>query len=451
MVRVTSPHPAGTATANLYAHELLAGRGAAATPLPPAEVAATLAAGLRQLDLSGRRVLVLVPDGTRSIPLGELFATVYDTLAPQVAALDVLIALGTHQPMPPAAIDRRFDVPTGGFAARYPGVTVHNHAWRDPTTYLDLGTVSAAEVAALSGGLLAEEIPVRLNRLVADYDVCLVLGPVFPHEVVGFSGGNKYFFPGVSAPEVIDASHWLGALITSSRIIGTPGVTPVRQLIDLAAARIPARRLCAAVVVAPEGLGVHGVYVGTTEAAWAAAAALSAEVHVRYVERPFRRVVSVMPPMYDDIWTAAKGMYKVEPVVADGGEIIVYAPHVTTFSETHDGDIRRIGYHCRDYFLAKLREDPALFAGVPRGVIAHSTHLRGDGTYDPATGTEHGRVTVTLATGIPREDCEAVGLRWRDPATLDAGKLAEYAADPDTLVIPKAGELLYRLRHTSSP
>jgi nickel-dependent lactate racemase len=261
--------------------------------------------------------------------------------------------------------------------------------------------------------------------------------------VVGFSGGNKYFFPGVSGPEVIDVSHWLGALITSYEMIGTPGTTPVRALIDRAAAQLPVRRLAATVVVAPDhrgaGLGVHGVWTGTAEDAWAAAAELSARVHVRYLDRPVRRVVSVMPPMYDDIWTAAKGMYKVEPVVADGGEVIIVAPHVTTFSVTHDRYLRRIGYHCRDYFLAQ----PDRFADVPRGVLAHSTHLRGNGTYDGATGTEHPRVTVTLATGISRADCEAANLAYRDPATVD---LDELRADPGTLVIPKAGELLYRLR-----
>jgi nickel-dependent lactate racemase len=419
------------------------GRGDAGRPLADEVVTETLAEGLRALGLDGARVLVLVPDGTRSIPLGELFAVVHGTLAGRVAALDVLIALGTHQPLSPQAVAARLGAADpAALASRYPGTTVYNHRWDDPATFADLGRIPAAELSRLSGGMLAEDVPVRVNKLVTEYDAGLVLGPVFPHEVVGFSGGNKYFFPGVSGPEVIDVSHWLGALITSAAMIGTPGITPVRALIDRAAAQLPVRRLAAAVVVAPDhagaGLGVHGVYTGTTEDAWAAAAALSARVHVRYLDRPVRRVVSVMPPMYDDIWTAAKGMYKVEPVVADGGEVIIVAPHVTTFSVTHDRYLRRIGYHCRDWFLAR----PELMAGVPRGVVAHSTHLRGDGRYDAATGTEHPRVTVTLATAIPRADCEAVNLSYRDPATVDLDALA---ADPDTLVIPKAGELLYRL------
>lgn len=206
---------------------------------------------------------------------------------------------------------------------------------------------------------------------------------------------------------------------------------------------MPLRRLAVTTVVAPGhgggGMGVHGVYVGSSEEAWEAAAALSAQVHVRYLDRPVRRVISVMPPMYDDMWTAAKGMYKVEPVVADGGEVVIVAPHVHTFSETHDRHLRRIGYHCRDYFLAQ----PDRFTDVPRTVLAHSTHLRGAGTYDAASGTEHCRIIVSLATAIPEDECRAVNLSWYDPASLDLDALAD---DPDTIVVPRAGELLFRLR-----
>ena len=414
------------------------GAGYADRPLGAEELVETLLAGLDRLELDRQRVLVLVPDGTRSMPLGELFALVHDALVGRVAALDVLVALGTHPAMPMPAIERHFGLPAGTWAERYPTVTVSNHEWWLASAFADLGAVPADEVAALSGGLLAEDVPVRVNRKVTEYDACLVLGPVFPHEVVGYSGGDKYFFPGVAGPEVIDASHWLGALITSTEIIGRRGITPVRELIHRAAARIPSRRLCVAVVVAPETKKLHGLYVGDTHAAWAAAADLSSQVHVRYVERPFRRVVSVVPSMYDDMWTAAKGMYKVEPVVADGGEVIVLAPHVSTFSYTHDPLIRRVGYHCRDYFLGQ----PGRFAEVPRGVLAHSTHLRGAGTYDPATAVEQLRIAVTLATAIPPDECAAVNLGWRDPADID---LAALAAEPGTLVVPRAGELLYRL------
>ncbi|HEV2896122.1 MAG TPA: lactate racemase domain-containing protein, partial [Actinomycetota bacterium] len=277
-----------------------------------------------------------------------------------------------------------------------------------------------------------------LNRAVVEHDVTLVVGPVFPHEVVGFSGGNKYFFPGVSSQEVINLSHWLGALITSAEIIGTRGTTPVRALIDEAVSLVPGDKLAFCVVVKSGSGALHSAAFGDPRAAWAAAADLAAETHVRYLEAPVRRVLSIIPAMYHDMWTAAKGFYKVEPVVADGGQVVLYAPHVDEISSTHP-EVKEVGYHCRDYFVKQWER----FRVVPWGVLAHSTHLRGAGTYDEATGIEHGRVTVTLATGIPEDEVRAVNLDYLDPAAVDPDA---WAADPDTLVVPRAGEDLFRLR-----
>ncbi len=173
------------------------------------------------------------------------------------------------------------------------------------------------------------------------------------------------------------------------------------------------------------------------EDAWAAAAGVSAETHVQYLDAPVKRVVSIIPGKYEDIWTAAKGFYKLEPVVADGGEVILYAPHVTEISVTHQ-EIYEIGYHCRDYFVKQWDR----FSGVHWGVLAHSTHLRGGGTYDEEHG-ERCRVDVTLVTGIPREKVLAANLGYIAPEDFD---LADFAADPDTLVVPRAGEVLFRLR-----
>ena len=85
----------------------------------------------------------------------------------------------------------------------------------------------------------------------------------------------------------------------------------------------------------------------------AGGARCSARRHIVWLDRPFDRVLSVMPPMYEDLWTAAKGVYKTEPAVADGGEVIIYAPHVSEVSHVHGRLIDEIGYHCRDYFLAQ--------------------------------------------------------------------------------------------------
>ena len=381
-------------------------------------------------DLDGRSVCVVVPDSTRSCPLPLLLSAVHQALTRRATRLTVVVALGTHAKLPEPAL-------AAHVGYRADDLTVLNHEWWDPATFATVGTITEDRIAELSNGMLRHATDVRVNRAVVDHDVTLIVGPVFPHEVVGFSGGNKYLFPGVSGRELIDLSHWLGALITSAEIIGTRGVTPVRALIDEAASMVPGERLALCVVTHPGTEALHAMTFGAPQAAWAAAADVSAETHVRYLDAPVRRVLSIVPPMYGDLWTGAKGFYKVEPVVADGGEVVLYAPHITEVSATHP-EIATIGYHCRDYFVKQWDK----FKDFHWGDLAHSTHLRGAGTYDEVDG-ERFRVKVTLATGIPEEQVRAVNLNYLDPASVDA---SSWAADPDALVVERAGEDLYRLR-----
>jgi lactate racemase len=418
--------------------DLLAAKGSTEEYLDEEQVRALTAEALAQLPLDGKRVLVIVPDGTRTSPTPLFFRLFYEELRGRVAALDYLVALGTHQRLSDEALHRLVGITASEHRTKYSEVGLFNHRWDLPETLVSLGTIPAAEIRALSRGMLDQDLEVRLNRLIFDYDQLMICGPVFPHEVVGFSGGNKYFFPGISGPEVIDFTHWLGALITSYEIIGS-GYTPVRAVIDRAASFVDRPTLCFAPVLTYEGLA--GLYVGSPQAAWQAASELSARLHVIYVDRPLQRVLSIMPEMYDDLWTAAKGMYKMEPAIADGGEVVIYAPHITEISYTHGPVIDEVGYHVRDYFLRQWGR----FKDYPWGVLAHSTHLRGIGTYDPDTGEERPRIQVTLATGIPRERCEQVNLGYMDPGQVDVEAWRGHE-DEGILVVPKAGEMLYRLK-----
>jgi nickel-dependent lactate racemase len=195
------------------------------------------------LDVAGRSVCVLVPDATRSCPLPLLLGAVLDALEPRASRVTVVVALGTHAPMAAERLAAHV-----GFDQRTPAATTTalNHAWWDPATFATVGTIDDATVARLTDGRLRVGTAVRVNRAVVEHDRTLVVGPVLPHEVVGFSGGTKYLFPGVSGQEMIDLSHWVGALVTSPEIIGTPGPTPVRALIDRAAAllRRPVDAVC---------------------------------------------------------------------------------------------------------------------------------------------------------------------------------------------------------------
>ena len=210
-------------------------------------------------------------------------------------------------------------------------------------------------------------------------------------------------------------------------------------MIDKAASLIGRRKLCFSLVVKDEELA--GLFIGSPEEAYSAAADLSASLHIRCVEEPFQRVLTVMPQMYEDIWTAAKGMYKLEPVVADGGELIIYAPHIDEVSYTYGRVLDEIGYHVRDYFVKQWDK----FKHYPGGVLAHSTHLRGLGEYNADSGEERPRINVTLATRIPEERCRQINLGYLNP---DSVNLAEWSGreDEGILLVPKAGELLYRLK-----
>jgi nickel-dependent lactate racemase len=408
------------------------------------EVDMILADSLAKLPLDGQRVLVLIPDATRTMPLHLFFSLLTARLLGRVRALDFMVALGTHPPLDEEALLRLVGLTPEQKAASYPNVNLFNHAWKDPQALVTLGTIPAAEIARLipaeiagvGAQRLVMDVPVRLNRRILDYDHLLICGPVFPHEVVGFSGGNKYFFPGIAGSDIIDFTHWLGALITSRRSIGVKD-TPMRRVIDRAAAMIPRPRHALCSVVTPEGIA--GLFCGVPEEAWSAAADLSAQRHIHWCDRPYRRALAVLPGMYDELWVGAKGMYKLEPVIADGGELIIYAPHLKRVSAVHGADLHEIGYHVRDYFVKQWPR----FEHYPGGVLAHSTHLRGSGTYE--NGIERPRIQVTLATGIPAEECAALNLGYCDPATIDPPAWAG-REDEGILLVPHAGEVLYKLK-----
>jgi lactate racemase len=414
------------------------GRGVLEGYLSAEDVSALVQDGLAKMPVDGKRVLVIIPDGTRTMPMAMMFGQLETALASRVAALDFLVALGTHTPMSDQALTRLVGRPVAD--GRAGDRRIFNHRWDDPATFVDLGTIPASDIAALSGGRLEQPVPVALNRLVVEYEHVIICGPVFPHEVVGFSGGTKYLFPGIAAPPIIHFTHWLGALITSSDVLGTVE-TPVRAVINKAASLLSTPMTLVAPVVTHHGVaGVFCGDVGGSHDAWRQAALLSARRHVIWLERPFDRVLTVMPPMYEDLWTAAKGVYKTEPAVADGGEVIVFAPHVKEASHVHGRVLDEVGYHCRDYFLKQWDR----FGGYPGGILAHSTHVKGRGTYDAERGLESPRIQVTLATAITREHCGHLSLGYRDPASVNVAEWPEDYRQPQC-VVPRAGEFLFRV------
>jgi len=388
-----------------------------------------------QHDCSGKSILLIIPDNTRSGPVGDIFKIIYDCIEEKVKSLDCLVALGTHQPLTEEQICTRLNITNSKRKNKYVAIKLFNHEWDKPETFRLIGKISADEIEQISDGLFREEVDVAINKLILQYDEFFILGPVFPHEVVGFSGGHKYIFPGIAGDQIINFFHWLGAVITNVAINGYKW-TATRKVVEKAASFIKVPHKLFAFVAADDRL--KGLFIGDCVEAWEKAADLSNEVHIKYLDKPYHTVLAIAPKMYDDMWTAAKAMYKLEPIVADGGTITVYAPHITEISYTHGKFIDKVGYHCRDYYLGRMEE----FADIPRAVLAHSTHLKGAGTYKK--GVEKPRINVVLATGISKERCEKVNLGYIDPNTI---YIADYEdkENQGVLVVHHAGETLYRL------
>jgi len=415
---------------------MVVGQGEQDVALGEADVARLMAQALDPLELDGKRVLVIIPDGTRTAPIALLFRLLYERIGRRVAALDYLIALGTHQPMSQQAIAALVGVGEAERAERYPGVRIFNHRWDQPEQLSTIGTIGRDEAAQLTEGLLAADVPVTLNRMIFDYDQLMICGPVFPHEVAGFSGGAKYLFPGIAGAEIIHFTHWLGALVTNMDTIGVKD-TPTRRVIERAAQFVDRPLLYFAPVL--KGSVLHGLYIGPHREAWSAAADLSAMLNIVWTPRRYRRVLSMPSTRYDDLWTAAKAMYKTEPIVADGGEVVIYAPHISEVSYTHGRLLDEVGYHVRDYFVKQWDR----FRHVPGGILAHSTHVKGAGDYDAATGIETPRIAVTLATAIPEQRCRQINLGYLDYRSIDPEHWAGREAD-GILQVPHAGEVLFR-------
>ncbi len=404
--------------------------------LDHATVHATLSQGLAGR-FTRQRVLVLIPDHTRSLPLPELFRMLVEILQ-DARQLDFMVALGTHPALPEEALNQLVGITAAERATTYKHIGLFNHAWDDPAMLASLGVMEQEEIKQLAGASwhasLPDEVVIRINKLALAYDHILILGPTFPHEVVGMSGGAKYLFPGISGPEMINATHWLGAL---AGVVGTIGIkdTPVRAMIHAAAQRLRTPVTLAALVVT--GHDLAGVFVGDLYEAWSLAADLSAQRNIRWCEKPFQRVLSCAPAMYNELWTAAKAMYKLEPAVAMGGEVIIYAPHLDVVSPVHGRYIYEVGYHILPYFL----NDWERFKHIPLGALAHSTHVRGSGVME--NGIEKPNVRVTLASKISAADCARLNLGYLDPAEIDVESWKD-REEEGILYVPRAGEILFR-------
>ena len=397
-------------------------------------------------DLPGGNIVLVVPDSTRSGTdyIGQIIRGIYLEVAPRVEHLTAIVALGTHAPMTDEAIRSTFGFSEQELAQSYPKLRLVNHEWKEPNCLRQVGVFTREDMLRISDGRFdlqaigfPEGFPIEVNYRIPEADAVVIIGPVLNHEVVGKSGGNKYFFPGTSGPRGTQFTHWLGACITLPKIIGIEQ-TPVRKAIDFMASKItkPLKR-CFCLVL--DGNDLAHLTYGTPEEAHREAAPLIDRYQTVFVEQPYKKVVSLLSKKYPELWTGGKGSYKVQGVVADGGELIIYAPHLDTISASWGEMIERVGYHTMPYIQAHLAS--YLKDNIPLGVLAHSTHVMGTGSF--IDGVEKPRIRVSLASQLSRETCDKINLNYLDFKSLD---LDQMRADPDTLVVENSGEILYLLK-----
>lgn len=383
----------------------------------------------------GERVLAIIPDKTRDDNTDLLFPIADRFLRERgVACFDALVAQGTHPPMTDA--QKRTKIGDDHFAGQ-----IFDHQWNNADEIVTLGELSAETLISLTGGLIDYSVPVTINRLVGArvYDTVIVFGATVPHEVAGFAGGAKYFFPGVAGPELTHTTHWLGALAGIENTIGQVE-TPTRKLIEAATNFVPARIISLNSVVSRGSDGqliTHALFTGDIREAFRRAAAVSREVHIRYTGRKFRRVIALLDPHYDELWVGGKASYKLGAVVEDGGELIIFAPHLSKLSKTHGVLIEKYGYapleSVRDMLgvSQELRENLCIAAHLAH--VAYAGRIDDDGNIVP-------RYRITMATGIDEQTCKRVNLGYLDYRTFDY-----VTTDPDTLIVNDAGRDLYKV------
>lgn len=414
------------------------GKGHPDSDLSPLQLRQVLAEAFATIS-TGSSVLAIVADKTRDDNTDILFPLAAQILEDRkIKKLDALIAQGTHAPM--SERDKLSKIGAFGGAA-IPGLGhIFDHDWADPQKLVNIGVLDASRVREITRGLIDRSIDLKVNRLLAPglYDTILIFGTTAPHEVAGFSGGAKYFFPGVAGPELTHATHWLGALASIEKVIGRVE-TPTRHLFEAAADWIPGRVISlSSVVTRGNGrLRTHALFCGDFRMAVRRAADVSRYVHIKYTGRKYKRVIALLDEHLDDLWVGGKASYRLGPVIEEGGELIIYAPHLTCISETHGALIQRYGYAPLEKIRELVAQSPELQQNLC--VAAHLAHVSFAGRR-LRNGTIVPRYAITLASAVNEATCRQVKLGYMDPRGF---RRDDYEGDADTLIVEQAGRDLY--------
>ncbi|HEX2946910.1 MAG TPA: lactate racemase domain-containing protein [Clostridia bacterium] len=397
------------------------------------ELRRALAESLGERKSELKKILLIPPDFTRMHSgAGKITAMFYNILKDS-CSIDVMPALGTHEPMTSDEI-REF------FLGIVPKEAVIVHNWR--TDVVKLGQVPAEFVSEVSEGLMTDPIDVEVNRHILDrtYDLIISMGQVVPHEVAGMANYSKNIFVGCGGSNMINQSHMLGAFYGLERIMGRDH-SPVRKVFDYAEEHyikdLPLLYVLTVTTLDEEGVVLHGLFTGRNRGLFEDAVKLSQEKNISFLDKPIKKAVVYLDEKeFKSTWLGNKAVYRTRMAIADGGELLVIAPGVSKFGEDDRNDelIRKYGYVGRKKVLELCRQNDDL-----KGNLSAAAHL--------IHGSSDGRFTITYASGkLTRSEIESVNFRYAkldealkryDPGllkdgwqTMDDGEEIFYISNP---------------------
>lgn len=355
---------------------------------------------------SGTENLLLIPpDYTRkSSALGVLTEKLYFKLETEIKNIDVLPALGTHDPMDAESLKSMFgEIPVENFL---------EHNWRTET--VKVGEIPAAKMKEFSEGELTEALPLEINKEIFSdkYDLIISLGQVIPHEVVGMANYTKNIVVGCGGNQIINKSHFLGALAGMENIMGKDH-SPVRKLYDYCQQefldQLPLVYLMTVnSPVSDQKTGlteIKGIFTGSSRDSFEKAVALSQKENIIKLKKPPQKVVVYLKEdKFKSTWIGGKAIYRTRMAVADGGELIIIAPGIHKFGEDEEIDklIRKYGYRGTEKTLKSLHQNQELQENL--SAAAHLIH-----------GSSEGRFKISLASPrLSRGEVEGINFNYLD-------------------------------------
>ena len=367
-------------------------------PLDIMQIEETVDKSIRSMEL--KKVLIIPPDFTRYHSMAGMITEIYYNKLKDSCQIDILPALGTHDPMTEAECNEMFgSVPFNLFI---------EHDWENDV--VKIGEVPASFVNEVSEGLINESIPVEVNKLLLDdsYDLIISIGQVVPHEVVGMANYSKNIFVGCGGSQMISSSHMLGAFYGMERIMGRD-FSPVRKVFDYAEQNfineLPLMYFLTVTTAIGDDVDIHGVFVGRERELFESAVALSQQKNLNYLdEAPRKMVVYLTDKEFKSTWLGNKSIYRTRMAIADDGELIVLAPGVHKFGEDNRIDelIRKYGYVGKDRILKLVNDNEDLAGNL--SAAAHLIH-----------GSTDGRFNITYAVKkLSRDEVEGVNFKYAE-------------------------------------